>query len=76
MRPTLRQVERAGRRATVEYLPAGLLLAGLLGLWEAWVRVFVAVAVIAVVSVALFAAVHVAARLATPWMYVNKEENR
>jgi len=37
-------------------------------------RVFVAVAVIAVVSVALFAAVHVAARLTTPWMYVNKEK--
>ncbi|MGD9934127.1 MAG: ABC transporter permease [Dehalococcoidia bacterium] len=39
-------------------------------------RVFVAVAVIAVVSVALFAAVHVAARIATPWMFVNKEEKR
>lgn len=38
-------------------------------------RVFVAVAVIALVSIALFALVHLAARLATPWMYVNKEDH-
>jgi ABC-type nitrate/sulfonate/bicarbonate transport system permease component len=37
-------------------------------------RVFVAVVVVAAVSIALFAAVHLAARLATPWMYVNKED--
>jgi ABC-type nitrate/sulfonate/bicarbonate transport system permease component len=37
-------------------------------------RVFVAVAVVAIVSIALFAAVHIAARLATPWMYVHQSE--
>jgi ABC-type nitrate/sulfonate/bicarbonate transport system permease component len=39
-------------------------------------RVFVAVIVIALVSIALFALVHIAARLATPWLYVEKEEDR
>lgn len=37
-------------------------------------RVFVAVFVIAIVSMALFAAVHIAARLATPWMYIQDSE--
>jgi ABC-type nitrate/sulfonate/bicarbonate transport system permease component len=37
-------------------------------------RVFVAVAVVALVSIAFFALVHLAARLATPWMYVNDQE--
>ena len=35
-------------------------------------RVFVAVVVVALASIALFAAVHVAARLATPWTYAAK----
>lgn len=39
-------------------------------------RVFVAVFVIAIVSMALFAAVHIAARLATPWMYVHRSEEK
>src|SRR5690606_37588125 len=34
-------------------------------------RVFVAVVIIALVSMALFAAVHIAARLATPWVYAG-----
>jgi ABC-type nitrate/sulfonate/bicarbonate transport system permease component len=38
-------------------------------------RVFVAVFVVALVSMALFAAVHIAARLATPWMYVQRSED-
>ncbi|MGE5597375.1 MAG: ABC transporter permease [Hyphomicrobiales bacterium] len=37
-------------------------------------RVFVATFVVALVSMALFAAVHLAARLATPWMYVQHSE--
>ncbi|MCX7617883.1 ABC transporter permease [Tepidiforma sp.] len=37
-------------------------------------RVFVAVVLIALLSMLLFAAVHVLARLATPWMYVRTEE--
>ncbi|MCC7365459.1 MAG: ABC transporter permease [Dehalococcoidia bacterium] len=37
-------------------------------------RVFVAVVVVALASMALFAAVHIAARLATPWIYVSKSE--
>lgn len=37
-------------------------------------RVFVAVMLIALLSMLLFAAVHVLARLATPWMYVKTEE--
>lgn len=37
-------------------------------------RVFVAVVLIAVLSMLLFALVHVLARLATPWMYVKAEE--
>ena len=37
-------------------------------------RVFVAVVFVALTSMALFAAVHLAARLATPWMYVSKSE--
>lgn len=37
-------------------------------------RVFVAVVLIALLSMLLFAAVHVAARLATPWMYIKSEE--
>jgi len=37
-------------------------------------RVFVAVAVIALISIALFGLVHLAARIATPWMYASKEE--
>ena len=37
-------------------------------------RIFVAVAVIALISIGLFALVHLGARLATPWMYVSKEE--
>jgi ABC-type nitrate/sulfonate/bicarbonate transport system permease component len=39
-------------------------------------RVFVAVAVIALQSIALFAAVHLLARLLTPWMYTSKEEEK
>ena len=37
-------------------------------------QVFVATVVVALVSIALFAAVQVAARLATPWMYVHQQE--
>jgi ABC-type nitrate/sulfonate/bicarbonate transport system permease component len=37
-------------------------------------RVFVAVAIIAIASMLLFALVSLAARLATPWMYVRQEE--
>lgn len=37
-------------------------------------RVFVAIAVIALASIALFALVHLLARLASPWMYVRKED--
>lgn len=37
-------------------------------------RVFVAVVLIALLSMLLFAAVHLVARLATPWMYVKTEE--
>jgi len=37
-------------------------------------RVFVAVFIIALVSMALFAAVHIAARLATPWVYAGRSE--
>jgi ABC-type nitrate/sulfonate/bicarbonate transport system permease component len=37
-------------------------------------RVFVATVVVALVSIALFAAVQIAARLATPWMYVHQQE--
>ncbi len=37
-------------------------------------RVFVAVVLIALLSMLLFAAVHMLARLATPWMYVKTEE--
>ncbi len=36
-------------------------------------RIFVAVTVIALLSLALFAAVHLAARLASPWQYVGTE---
>ena len=36
-------------------------------------RVFVATIVVALVSIALFAAVQLAARLATPWMYVHQQ---
>jgi ABC-type nitrate/sulfonate/bicarbonate transport system permease component len=39
-------------------------------------RVFVAVAVVVVVSIALFAAVHLAARLASPWQYVRQQEEK
>jgi len=38
-------------------------------------RVFVAVVVVALSSIALFAAVHLMARLASPWMYVHEQEN-
>jgi ABC-type nitrate/sulfonate/bicarbonate transport system permease component len=38
-------------------------------------RVFVAVAVVALTSIALFAMVHLMARLASPWMYVQDKEN-
>ncbi len=38
-------------------------------------RVFVAVAVVALTSIALFAMVHLMARLASPWMYVHDKEN-
>ena len=34
-------------------------------------QIFVAIAVIALVSIALFAAVHLLARLASPWKYVS-----
>ena len=37
-------------------------------------RVFVATAVVALVSIGLFAAVTIAARLATPWMYIRQGE--
>jgi ABC-type nitrate/sulfonate/bicarbonate transport system permease component len=37
-------------------------------------RVFVAVVVIALISISLFALVHLVARLVTPWMYASKEE--
>jgi ABC-type nitrate/sulfonate/bicarbonate transport system permease component len=37
-------------------------------------QVFVAVAIIALISIALFSSVHLLARLFTPWMYVSKEE--
>lgn len=37
-------------------------------------QVFVAVIVVALTSLALFAAVHVAGRLASPWMYVHETE--
>lgn len=37
-------------------------------------RVFVAVVIIAVLSMALFLAVQLLARLASPWMYVNRQE--
>jgi ABC-type nitrate/sulfonate/bicarbonate transport system permease component len=37
-------------------------------------RVFVAITVIALTSIALFALVHLLARLASPWMYVRKED--
>jgi ABC-type nitrate/sulfonate/bicarbonate transport system permease component len=37
-------------------------------------RVFVAVAVIALISIALFGLVHLLARLVTPWMYAKEEE--
>jgi ABC-type nitrate/sulfonate/bicarbonate transport system permease component len=37
-------------------------------------QVFVAVIVVALASLALFAAVHVAGRLASPWMYAHETE--
>lgn len=37
-------------------------------------RVFVAVVVVAITSIALFLAVQLLARFATPWMYVHEEE--
>lgn len=37
-------------------------------------RVFVAVFVVALLSIALFALVHLAARLATPWLYTTSRE--
>jgi ABC-type nitrate/sulfonate/bicarbonate transport system permease component len=37
-------------------------------------QVFVAVALIAVLSLLLFGAVHLAARLASPWLYVSSDE--
>lgn len=37
-------------------------------------RIFVAIVVIALLSIALFAAVQVAARLSTPWMYAETRE--
>ena len=37
-------------------------------------RVFVATVIVALVSIALFAVVQIAARLATPWMYIRQQE--
>ncbi len=39
-------------------------------------RVFVAVFVVALLSIALFALVHLAARIATPWLYLKTQEER
>lgn len=38
-------------------------------------QIFVAVALVALASIALFAAVHLLARLASPWMYVHEKES-
>jgi ABC-type nitrate/sulfonate/bicarbonate transport system permease component len=38
-------------------------------------RVFVAIVVIAALSIALFAAVQLIARLATPWLYASREDS-
>jgi ABC-type nitrate/sulfonate/bicarbonate transport system permease component len=39
-------------------------------------RVFVAITVIALVSLAFFAAAHLLARLASPWMYIRQNEEK
>jgi ABC-type nitrate/sulfonate/bicarbonate transport system permease component len=39
-------------------------------------QVFVAIVVIAILSMALFGAVHLLARVTTPWMYLREGESR